>query len=323
MKIFVTGATGFVGKYILEALDSREHQVLAVTRKKDVVSYKNVKWLFSSQLDNKQWLNETLFGVDVVIHAAAYAHQTRVTTEEDRKKFITVNKDLTESIFEAAKQQKVKQFIFISTIGAIKSLSNKLITEKTPPEPSNDYGFSKYLAEESLKNSSQQCSTKLTIIRPCLMYGSGNPGNMERLSSLIEKGYPLPFKSIKARRSFLYVKNLVSFIEKALLNPASFGEDFILADDEILTLPEIVVFIAAAKGTSVGLVYFPEWGLKFLGKFGDILSKLMDRPFPIDSYSVTRLIGSLPCSNKKAKELLDWQPPFKFKKAIQETFNDV
>ena len=320
MKIFITGATGFVGGHIITSLQKLGHKIYAVSRYQSNPILESVEWLNCKSLKNEEWLSRHLNGIDVVIHLAAYAHQTRNTTEEDRKKFFDVNKSLTTIVYRVSCKLKVRQFIFISSIGAIKSLSESLITEDTCPEPDNDYGESKLQAEQSLRMLEKDCFTKVTIVRPCLVYGFGNPGNMNRLSKLIDTGIPLPFLSINSKRSFLYVHNLTNFIITILLNKNAYGEDFILADEEVLSLPEIIRHMARAKGKKVILFPFPKLGLKIIGKLGDMVSKFLGKSIPFDSYSVNRLIGGLPCSINKSRELLGWNPPYKFKEAIEQTF---
>lgn len=323
MRVLVTGGTGFLGGHLIRDLSGSECQIIALARNMPQGAWPdNVVWCCNNDFQDRDWLSDVLGGIDVVIHAAAYAHQTRETSEEDKQIFQAVNVGLTDQLFSVSQEAGVKQFIYISSIGALTSFSSQIVTEEVDPCPENDYGESKLAAERVLLQKSESESTKITIIRPTLIYGRGNPGNMDRLSSLIDKRIPMPFKSVDAKRTFVYIGNLVSLIKACILNSNAYGEDFIAADSEVVTLEDIVVSLSKAKNVRIKLFYLPRGLWKLLGVFGDVASKMLRRSVGVDSYSVSRLIGSLVCSNVKARSVLGWQPPYTFQQGVRETFEN-
>ncbi len=321
MNIFLTGATGFIGGSILRSVLSENNTIYAVSRRKDNRPMRNVKWVICEDLFDLACIEEYMKDIDVVIHAAAFAHQTRKTGAKDYNKFLSINVELTKKVYASACKFNVKHFLFLSSIGAIASQSKVLISETTMPQPDNDYGRSKHLAEIELMEMRKSHETPITIVRPCLVYGEGNPGNMKRLSDLLGLKVPLPFGLVTEKRSFLYIENLIDFLDRALLNEKAFDDDFNVADKEFSTLTEIVREIAKAKNIDVRIFRFPIIGLKVLGVFGDLASILRLR-VGFDSYSVNRLIGGLSISIKKSEEKLNWTPPYRFRDAIQMTFGN-
>lgn len=320
MKIFVTGSSGFVGGHLVKLLSSKKIDVIAHCRseqKNDIDP--NITWVVKNNLEDEKWLREVLLGVDVVIHAAAYAHQTRETNQSDKDLFRSVNVGLSSILFDMAVQGNISHFIFISSIGACTSFCGSLVDENILPNPSNDYGISKLDAELMLSDRSKKSNLPLTIIRPVLIYGPANPGNMKRLGGLISLGIPLPFKGIKNKRSYLYVGNMTDFIYNCIVNEKAKEQLFHLADNDILSTPDLVSLIADASGIKVRQFSCPIFILRMIGKFGDLMNKILGRSFGMDSYSINRLEGSLFISNLKARKLLNWTPPFSTKEGITET----
>ncbi len=322
MRAFVTGATGFVGRHLIRFLADRSIDVIAFTRSRHkTVVHKNIIWVEQTELSDSEWLRKQLSNVDVVVHLAAYAHQTRKTDLADKEKFYEVNVNLTKILHNAANSQGVSHFVFISSIGACASNSDIILDESFVSNPINDYGKSKLEAELDLKKElNKKNTTSVTIIRPSLVYGPSNPGNMERLEKFISLRIPLPFKSIKNKRSYLYIENMTDFIYQCLVNEKSKGQLFHLADDDILSTPELIELISMYRGLDVLQFKCPLIILKALGMFGDLLKLVIGRSIGIDSYSIEKLTGSLFVSNERAKKTMNWSPIYTTKEGIEKTY---
>jgi nucleoside-diphosphate-sugar epimerase len=205
----------------------------------------------------------------------------------------------------------IKRLILVSSIGAVATDGDESIRSA--------YGQSKKAAEDAVKGELQSTSTDWCILRPTLVYGPGNPGNMDRLFRLIETGLPLPFGSIRNRRNFLYVGNLVSAIGKCLFEPAARHKTFSLSDGDPVSTPELVRSIADCKSRKIRLVPVPVPLLEAFALLGDVAGAVFRRSIGWDSYSVQRLCGSLTVESLEIQEVLGWNPPFSFKQGLKLT----
>ena len=322
MNVFVTGGNGFLGRALVRFLVEAGHQVVAPVRGEAPFSIDGVTWQERASFDDSGTLRRLMSGTDAIVHCAAYAHQTRTTTDEDRDKFQAVNVDLTASLYALANECQVPHFVFISSIGAITGMSDEVVSESTEPSPIDDYGRSKRNAELKLLELRQSSDTSVTILRPTLIYGPGNPGNMQRLARLVDSGLPLPFASVRATRSLSFVQNVCSAIAACLASSRAADRDYIVCDSESVVLGDLIRLIAAAKGKRVRLLRVHRALLAMLGKIGDLGSAILGRSLGIDSYSVERLTGSLECDNSRIREELDWVPPATLQSGIEASFGD-
>jgi nucleoside-diphosphate-sugar epimerase len=223
------------------------------------------------------------------------------------QEFYRTNSEGTIRLVQQAIVANVKHFIFISSIGAMTTLSNEIINEKSPCTPDTPYGISKLLAEEALINLASNSKMNWTILRPTLVYGPGNPGNMQRLFKLVDRGLPLPLGSVKNQRSLIYVGNLVDIIINCLENPRAVNESFIVSDGENISTPKLIRSISKAIQRPSRLLPVPVSWLRFIGKITG------------RSSSIDRLLGSLAVDNFKICHRLNWTPPYTLDQGLQAT----
>lgn len=279
MKVAITGANGFVGQNLHRYLNSRNIQVLSLSRPKFDLY----------RVDENSRL---LQGVDVLIHCAACVHQMK-NTKKTQAQFKHVNVYGTQTLLKAAKQAGVKQIIFLSTIKVNgEKTQNNAFSERDEPNPQDYYAQSKWQAEKLIEAS----GLPYTIIRPPLIVGPGMKGNMPRLINLVKKPVILPFGSIYNQRSFLHVFNLCTFIEKALLNAHACNQVFTLSDDAVYSTPALIRKLKQQVAGAAKIIPFPLGILKFC-------SKLLGKGEWLD-----RLTDSLVIDNSKAKQALHWSP---------------
>jgi nucleoside-diphosphate-sugar epimerase len=319
-NILVTGATGFIGSYLLPILHQRGFQVTAARREDFrqplLVPLKIVR---VGEIDDKTDWQEALKDIDIVIHLAARAHIIKDTIPNPEAEFMRVNTQGTINLVEQSIKAGVKQFIFISSIGALTTQSDHILRENSPCQPDSFYGRSKLQAEQALINLTKDSDITWTIIRPTLVYGSRNPGNMERLMKLIKLSLPLPFGAIKNRRSFVFVGNLVDAIVTCLDNPNAANQIFLISDNQDVSTPELIRLIAQQTQQSCQLVAISPSSLKLLGKFADIIEAISGKNLPFNTYSVERLLGSLYVDTSHIQKTLNWQPPFTLEQGLAQT----
>lgn len=306
MKILVTGATGFVGSFLVQKLVNL-HDVIILTRKKNALLPDTVQQCVEENIFDAE-LSEN---IDVIIHLAGRAHILNDQSNNPLDDFRKVNVKGTLQLAKQALEKKVKRFIFISSIGVNGAVTfDKSFSEKSTPKPHADYAISKYEAEEALKALFTSSETELIIIRPPLVYAAHAPGNFARLLKLVSTNLPLPFAQTNNKRTFVALENLVDFIQLCITHPKAANQTFLVADQESLSTRELVEYLKQGIGKNSYFIYIPQslmkLGASCLGK-----SKLYEQ-----------LFDSLEVDTTKAQKLLDWTAPLTAKQAMIQVGKD-
>lgn len=309
MSILITGATGFIASYLIPILELQDWHIVAAIRQPKTLSKTVEERVIDEINGNTDW-TQTLKGIDTVIHLAGRAHILQEQASTPEAEFFAVNTAGTANLVKQSIAAGVKHFIFISSIGAIANQSQQPLTETTPCQPNTPYGRSKLQAEKALIELASLSSMSWTIFRPTLVYGRGNPGNMERLIKLINLGLPLPLGLIKNRRSFVYVGNLVDAIALSVVHPQGKNQVFNISDGEDISTPELIGKIAQNLGKPCKLLPVPPSLLKIAGYMGDLGQNVTKKNLPINTAIVERLLGSLVVDSSKIQTTLNWQPPY-------------
>jgi len=297
-SILITGATGFVGKNLISLLAQQDYQLNAAVRRSETFLAPKVSTTIVGDIDRNTDWQKALLNIDAVVHLAGRAHILKEKSDDPLTEFIKVNTAGTANLVKQSVQAGVKHFIFISSLGAITTQSDRPLNERSPCQPDTPYGISKLKAEQALLEIVQASAMDWTILRPPLVYGADNPGNMARLIKLIKTGLPLPLSSIHNRRSFIYVGNLVSAIATCLQHPKARSETFLVSDREVLSTLELIQLLGKGLDRQIYSFPCPAQLLKLAGQFTNQTS------------TVDRLIGSLEIDSSKIQTLLNWSPPF-------------
>ena len=307
-NILVTGGTGFIGSHLLPVLNKQNLQVKLAVRNhlssELNLPYKIVK---VGEIDENTDWTEALKEVNTIIHLAARAHQLNDQALDPEAEFLRINCEGTKTLAKQAIAAGVKHFIFISSIGAMDTLSDTIISEESPCQPDTPYGRSKLSAETALIELCRNTQMNWTILRPTLVYGPNNPGNMKRLFALVTKKLPLPFGSMLNSRSLLYVGNLVDAIIKCIEDARAKNQTFIVSDGEDLSTSELISRMGNAMGEKTLLLPFPPSLLR-------LAAKMIKKEEVAD-----RLLGSLQVDSNKIRQMLDWKPPYTVDQGLQAT----
>lgn len=311
MKIVLTGASGFLGKGIMNTLKViGRHTVIGITRSTTVGA--SEAGFTISNIDSLTDWTDGLQGADVIIHTAARVHIMNDLPLDNLAEYRKVNVDGTINLANQAIKAKVKRFIFISSIKVNGESTTGLpaFTEKDDSYPLDPYGISKMEAEEGLLKISQDTSMEIVIIRPPLVYGPGVKANFFSLMKLANTSIPLPFGAVRNARSMVYVGNLVDFIVKCVDHPAAANQVFLISDGDDVSLSELMRLLRLAMVKSICLIPVPASLFRAVGL---IIGK---------SAVVERLVGSLQIDSSKAQELLNWQPPYTVEQGIKATVDE-
>ncbi|MCH2072675.1 NAD-dependent epimerase/dehydratase family protein [Acinetobacter pittii] len=306
MNILVTGASGFVGKELVKKLivNPSFDRVTVLVRKYNLDFDSKVIQILGQE--NNFFSTEILDNTHVIIHLAGRAHILNEKVKDPLQEFRKVNVEGTLELAKQALENKVKRFIFISSIGVNGSSTNgKAFSEQDVPQPHADYAVSKLEAELALQKLFEGSETELVIIRPPLVYDAHAPGNFARLLKLASTNIPLPFVGVNNKRTFVALENLVNFIECCITHPLAKNELFLIADTESLSTKQLVTYLRQGMQKKANLIYIPNFIMK-LGALGIGKIKLYEQ-----------LFGSLEVDASKARTLLGWQPPLDAEAALQ------
>ena len=319
MRTLLTGATGFIGRHLLRTLQERGHEVTIAYRGADPVertdSTSSIRAVLVGDIDGTTDWRDALRGNEVVIHLAGLAH--RFDSPEDD--LFAVNADGTSNLAAHSAEQGIRHFVYMSSIGAVATSSDTVLTTETEPRPSTAYGRSKLEAENRLREVAGGSMT-WTIIRPTLVYGPGNPGNMASLVHIVRAGVPLPLGSIDNRRSFTYVQNLVDFTEVAATHPAARDSVFLISDNSDMSIAELLSRLADCLGRPARVFPMPMSLLRIAARSSDFATTLIRRRLPFGSTQLDQLSSSL-FVDPSACFATGWRPRYATDEGLRLSFS--
>lgn len=277
MNILITGTSGYIGNALKNYL-KKEHLITT----------------FSFSNDNFDALN--LQNIDCIFHLSALVHQKKAFSLEE---YLHVNLSQSVKLAKKAKQSGVKKFVFMSSVSVYGDEVEK-IDELTPCSPKTFYAKSKFEAENALQCLNEENFIVISARIP-MVYGKNAPGNINSLIKLIKICPILPFAKIDNKRSFVYIENLLYFLEKLICYQKS--EIFLFCDDEAISTSYLVKKIAfyLEKKPLIIKLYFFEFLLK---KLKPSLYK--------------KLFSSLYVNNTQTKQKLHFKNPYTMSEGIKE-----
>jgi len=310
MNILVTGATGFVGRQLLETLGSQtQATVVAAIRSNNNTLSEKVKTVTVGDLGPDNSWYEALDNIDTIIHTAARVHVMNDDSKDPLSEFRKVNVEGTLNLARQAAKTGVKRFVFLSSIkvnGESTSL-NLPFTEDDLAAPIDPYGISKYETEVGLFKLADETGMEVVSIRPTLVYGPSVKANFFNMMKWLYRGLPLPFGLIKNKRSLVALDNLVDLIITCTEHPKAANQVFLVSDGEDLSTSDLLRRVAKALDKTAYLLPVNQKLLEIL------LSFLGKRNL------AQRLCGSLQVDISKAKKVLNWVPPISVDEGLIKT----
>lgn len=304
MNILITGIHGFVGSNLVVAL--REHHTLygldiIAPEKEGVV--RTFSW---SDIETTSFPMQHLPQFDAIIHLAGKAHDTK--NRSAAQVYFDINTGLTRKVFDFFLESKAKKFIFFSSVkAAADSVVGEMLTEDVIPAPVGPYGESKIAAENyilsKLKVENGDSKTDLYngkqvyILRPCMIHGPGNKGNLNLLYNVVRKGIPWPLGAFENRRSFTSVDNLCYVLEGLLTKEVASGI-YHIGDDEALSTNELIALMCEAMGQKPHIWKLNRRMMEGCAALGTLLH------LPLNTERLRKLTENYVVSNKKIKSAL-------------------
>jgi nucleoside-diphosphate-sugar epimerase len=298
--ILITGATGFVGTPLVARLRQDGYTIRVAGR------HEAADVRIASLDETTRWQGH-LDGIHTVIHLAAHVH-VMSPRPEDAQAFHRVNVLGTHNLAEAAAQAGVSRFIFLSTVKVHGEFTTAHPwTESSPIEPHDAYARSKAAAEEILRSISASTRMETVIVRPPLVYGPGVKANFHALMKAVRRGIPLPLGRLHNRRSMIYLGNLADLLTHCVRHPHAGNKAFLVSDGTDMTLPELVMALAAEMRATPRLFSFPQWMLR-------AAATLAGKTAALD-----RLTSALQIDSSYVRKELQWTPPFTMQEGLHDT----
>jgi nucleoside-diphosphate-sugar epimerase len=288
MIISIIGSTGFVGQNLVSTL-LNHFEIVKISRT-------CIKFEIT----------------DGIIHLAGKSHDLKNVSSSDV--YYKGNTELTKEVFDAFLTSKAKVFITLSSVKAVTDEVLGVLSEEVMPNPITHYGKSKLLAEQYILSKPIPEGKRVYILRPCMIHGPGNKGNLNLLYSLVSKGLPWPLGAFDNKRSFCSIENLCFIIKELIYREDIPSGVYNVADDVPLSTNEVINMIAESKGKKVNILNLNTNLIKLLVRAGDFFN------LPLNSERLQKLTESYVVSNTKIKEALGKPLPVSSKDGLLRTF---
>lgn len=294
-SLLITGIHGFVGTNLVNAL--KDHYDIYGL---DIISPEQDGVIRTFSWDDLE--NNRIPRVDAIIHLAGKAHDTKNKSAADV--YFKVNTDLTKKIFDYFTAHKsIERFIFFSSVkAAVDKVPGEILTEDVTPCPVGPYGESKvraekYILEQLNDKPAAYNGRDVIIMRPCMIHGPGNKGNLNLLYGVISKGIPWPLGAFDNRRTFTSIDNLTFVIGRILSSHVESGI-YNMADDEALSTNELIRVMCKAMDKKARIIKLPRGIINASARIGDVLH------LPLNTFRLDKLTESYVVSNNKIKKAL-------------------
>ena len=271
MKIAITGTSGFVGTNLENYLNTSY-----------IVVPLSVRYIPNQQFDLK---------ADAIIHLAGKAHDLKKVSHP--QEYYEANFELTKQLFDAFLLSEATVFVFMSTVKAVADSVSGTLTEDAIPDPKTHYGIAKQQAEKYILSAALPAGKRVYILRPCMIHGPGNKGNLNLLYQLVSKGLPWPLGAFENQRSFLSIENLCFVIKELLENTMVPSGVYQVADDQPLSTNELIQLLGTSLDKKSSIWSIPSSWVSGVAKLGDVLH------LPLNSERLQKLTENYMVSNEK------------------------
>ena len=304
MNILITGVHGFVGSNLVVALKGH-HSLYGL----DIVAPEKegvVKTFAWKDIETTSFPMQFLPKFDAIIHLAGKAHDTK--NQSASQVYFDINTGLTQKIFDFFLESSAKKFIFFSSVkAAADSVVGDMLTEDVIPTPVGPYGESKIAAEEYILSKlrsehgelkvAMQRDKQVYILRPCMIHGPGNKGNLNLLYNVVKKGIPWPLGDFENKRSFTSIDNLCYVVEGLLTKDVASGI-YHMGDDETLSTNELIALMCEAMGKEPHIWKMNRKMMEGCAGLGTLLH------LPLNTERLRKLTENYVVSNEKIKSAL-------------------
>jgi nucleoside-diphosphate-sugar epimerase len=271
--IIITGSSGFVGQNLSKYLSDSSFLIKSIS------------------LRNSEWKNN--FKGEAIVHLAGKAHDTKKISEASE--YFEINTQLTKRLFDSFLESETKDFIYFSSVKAVADEVKNVLFEDAVANPKTPYGQSKLKAEEYILSKEIPFGKRVFIIRPCMIHGPGNKGNLNLLYNVVKKRIPYPLAAFHNERSFLGIDNLNFLVQEILQNKEIPSGVYNFSDDEVLSTNQLIEIISCVSNKKNVSLTIPKSIINSLARIGDILK------LPLNLETIQKLTENYRVSNQKIK----------------------
>lgn len=307
----VTGASGFIGERLTWHLSQNNFKVRVLNRRETgdkIESYR-------IDLAGDNVPSSLCTDIDTIFHLAGKAHAL-AEADQDEAEYFQINTEGTRKLLEAAKRAGVQRFVFFSSVKAVGDSESRPMDETVQSLADTPYGQSKYEAEQLVLHGGYVPHP--VVIRPCMVYGNTEKGNLPRMIDAIRKGVFPPLPEVHNKRSMVHVEDVVQAALLAAEKPEATGQVYIVTDGHAYSTRQIYDWIREALAKSPSLKAMPLAWLRTMAKVGDGIGMLRGRRFIFDSDALEKLIGSAWYSSAKIERELGFKPVHDLKSSLPE-----
>ena len=291
-EILITGINGFVGSNLTKAW-SKTHTIYGLDIHQPFKE--GVERIFDWDELGK------VPSVDAIVHLAGKAHDTK--NQSLAQDYFDINTGLTQQILDYFLQSDAGIFVFFSSVkAAADSVPGDILTEEVVPNPMGAYGESKIKAEEYIlaKSKEQRAkSKKIFVLRPAMIHGPGNKGNLNLLYNVVKKGIPWPLGTYENKRSFCSIDNISYVVEQLIQKDNIESGIYHVCDDEALSTNELIELISRSIGKNPHIWKLPKSWMNGMASAGGVLH------LPLNKDRLKKLTENYVVSNEKIKRALE------------------
>ncbi len=308
-KITVIGGSGFVGTNLCRQLSLKQQEFEILDLK---MSNQFPEMCKLADVRDSEALRKTITG-DVVVNLAA-VHRDDVS---DKLEYQRTNVDGAENVALVCEEKGIDKIVFTSTV-AVYGFAEPGTDESGKIKPFNEYGRTKFEAEERLRNWQTRGNNSLIIVRPTVIFGEGNRGNVFNLLNQIASGKFIMVGRGENKKSMAYIGNFIAFLETCIATKKKYGV-YNYIDTPDLTMNELVAQVRAKLKGKIGVgLRLPYWLGLVLGYTADLLAKLSGKNFPVSSIRVKKFTSSTEFQSAKAS-LDNFEAPFLLSHGLERT----
>jgi UDP-glucose 4-epimerase len=316
----VTGATGFIGRRLVAALQQRGANVRVLVRDMAKVSqlWQDSVAGYYGDMVKPETLTGTCEDVDTVFHLAGYAHAIGIPASEAKELHQRITVEGTRALLAAASRAGVKRFIYLSSVKAMGEGDAACLDESSPAAPETYYGSARLTAERLVLAAGSEHGLHVCNLRLPLVYGRDNNGNLARMIAAIDRGWFPPLPEVNNKRSMVHVDDVVQAMLLAASMPAARGQTYLVTDDRIYSTRQIYMWICAALNRPIPGWMIPLGLLKLGARLGDLIESLRGRPFVLNSDALEKLLDSAWYNSAKIRRELGFQSRQNLETALPE-----